>query len=647
MTQRSPMDALRAYWSRRRAAIEREPTVGMAMLGGRGAWTAWALHRLRGLGIVRLGAAALHIVEALILLRSLDAEVALSTFALTNAAAVLTGAWWGATELLRDRLRTTRDGGRADALCVPWLVWSMRLGLCLLGLSAMVFVVGLDVTGAPLAGAYAALAFLRAAVDLPLRVYHSRIYAYRRVYRSPLAQLGVEAVGPIAAVLLATPLGPAGIIVALTLSAAASRLLTVHYIGRALAQMGRQWLRPRLRLRAAGRDPTPLPSRDLLLFALAGVASRLPNVLVVLLLLTPAVPVNIALGLHLVVGLLLVATAWPWTHYHDLLPLDLPILGRLRLAMERRLLGESVAVGLIAAALASIGFALLTPTDLVFVPADDIFVLIPPELPDPWPWAPGPGALAFGLAMLAGAQLVAWRRGHTVTLAVGTALVVVSALLAPKLAAVAVPASRFENTPPPLRLIVEHVTIAAAMVVASTLTFVRAARPISRTLTGNIAWLEAIARTEASSGTWFRIELLRGGAIGEAVSRAIASHAIAWARKGRTLLVLSEDPRGLRRAALTTGWVSSLTPHAPSISSPTTGDHLFRLHISRRGRITRTGPPPSPPWRREMWRVLLLWVRFGARSRDVRIVDHALEDGTLSEVAFQHRSLRATPSDGT
>ena len=113
---------MREWWSSRVAALRSEPNLGSALLGGH--WLGYVLRRLRGFAITRGAGIALHVLEALVVVRFVAGREALVGFVIANLTLLVSGAWWGATEALRERLRELDDDSAGDPDVSAWLTWS-------------------------------------------------------------------------------------------------------------------------------------------------------------------------------------------------------------------------------------------------------------------------------------------------------------------------------------------------------------------------------------------------------------------------------------------------------------------------------------------------------------------------------------------
>jgi hypothetical protein len=621
------------WWRARRERMLAEPSLGAALLGG--AWTGYALHRLRGFAVARLGAAVLHVLEALVVARLMAPELAAVGFVLQHATALAAAAWWGATEVLRQRLRDLDDDSHGDAAAEAWLCWAGRLAI---GVLVLTLVLGARWRDQPAVAAYAALLLVRLAIDLLLRVWHARVAARGRVYRPPWIQLAIEAIGPALAILLGGALGAWQVLAILAASSLGARIVSWHYIRRATTRLGRPRARLRLRTRAA------VPWGPALLHALGGAATRLPSVLGVIVLITPGLPMNVALTLHLATGMLSAATGWTWAHYHDLVPLQVAALGGFRRRVERLIAVEALVIGAACGGLALLVVALAAPRLPPLVPEPGVIFLRPPRWPAAMPYAHGLPALTMAMALLAAAQLIAWTRRRLGATIVGGAVAVLAALAAPALLRGVEVARRSRGWLAPERVVNEHVALAVALVLAGVITCALAWWPRRVPRRGRLPWQTALRAAEVEPTPVAVLGLARGGALATEVATQLERVGVRWwARRDRTLVVAGADVATLRGAvARAGGWIVSVRPWAeaapplrratPPVARP--GDLVFDV-VS--GRVDRAAEVPRPTLTR-VWRALLADVR-GGRDREVTLggLRFAGDELTAFTVRVRHR----------
>lgn len=268
-------------WFERTASRRRTPvSLYSSLLTGRiGAYFAYRLRYPFLIAAVRF---AVHVAEFFILLATLGGVAAFTVMVLRAGSVFVSGGWWGLLEVMRERLRRYARAGDREASeheIGRWLVLSVlvAVGVMVAG-SAVVWVLS-RADSDPVARVYALLIVLEFAIDFPVRVLHSGIYATRRVYKRiwsmfvpTVVQLAILGVGffyyPAAA-----------IVVSIVLSNAIAIWITLHYCLEAYRLMG---LRPRLEhngIRALRQLPR-IPLRLGFETTVAGLSLRLDAILV-------------------------------------------------------------------------------------------------------------------------------------------------------------------------------------------------------------------------------------------------------------------------------------------------------------------------------------------------------------------------------
>lgn len=243
---------------------------------------AYFAYRLRYPFLIAAVRFAVHVAEFFILLTTLGGVAAFTVMVLRAGSLLVAGGWWGLLEIMRDRLRRFAGAGEREASeheIGRWLVLSAVVGLAVT-VAGGVAVWALSRSGSdPVARVYAFLIVVELAIDLPVRVLHSGIYATRRVYKPiwsmfipTVAQLGILGIGffyyPTAAIILS-----------IVVSNAVGIWLTVHYCLEAYRLTG---LLPRLAQRGIPlwQHLPRIPIRLGLQTTLAGLSLRLDAALV-------------------------------------------------------------------------------------------------------------------------------------------------------------------------------------------------------------------------------------------------------------------------------------------------------------------------------------------------------------------------------
>ena len=224
----------------------------------------------------------IHVAEFLIILTSLGGLAAFTVMMLRVSSLIVSGAWWGLLEVMRERLRAMTQSGDTDGIereIGRWLALSVVAAAAVTiggGIAlALLFPPGQDALGS----LYAFLILIELALRMPVRVLHSGMFATRRIYR-PLWSMFAPTAVSLVVIGIGVFLYPAGaIVIAIIASNAISIWITVHYTVRAYRLTG---LWPRFRGRSI-RDLLPsIPPRLGVEATLSGLGLRLDAIAVLL-----------------------------------------------------------------------------------------------------------------------------------------------------------------------------------------------------------------------------------------------------------------------------------------------------------------------------------------------------------------------------
>ncbi len=202
-------------------------------------------YRLRYPFLIAVVRFLVHVAEFFILLSSLGGVAAFTVMVLRAGSLIVAGGWWGLLEIMRERLRSFARSGERSASELEigrWLALSMIVAV-VVTIAGGIAVVALSASGGnPVSRIYAFLIVLELAIDFPVRVLHSGIYATRRVYK-PIWSIFVPTVLQLVILGFGFYLYPsAAIITAIVASNAIGIWITVHYCLEVYRLMG---LRPR------------------------------------------------------------------------------------------------------------------------------------------------------------------------------------------------------------------------------------------------------------------------------------------------------------------------------------------------------------------------------------------------------------------
>ncbi|HEX4352124.1 MAG TPA: hypothetical protein VHZ95_04405, partial [Polyangiales bacterium] len=322
------MTALERWLKREQRRQGRRPELLSALIAGRG--LAYARHRLGFMVLRLLVRTALHMLEVLFLSRALPFEYLAPLLGYRALASLATNLHWGATESLREEVRTAaraRKPALARAAIEAWL-----RGCSLLALAPLVFILVRIARSAAADGgiglslfdAYAFACAFRLFGEVCARTYHAGVFALRRVYR-PLSTLLLADLLEVGLILACfDALGPWSIPLSILLGGSIDVAFTLRY-ARA-AYLRHRMLLPRWSAVVRGRLRPHLSTIErALAHALAGASLQLDAWLLLLLIRVDpprrAAP-SLALLYYVLRPLLGLATHWVRTFYFDLIHLD-------------------------------------------------------------------------------------------------------------------------------------------------------------------------------------------------------------------------------------------------------------------------------------------------------------------------------------
>ncbi|WP_193044277.1 hypothetical protein [Mycolicibacterium baixiangningiae] len=238
-------------------------------------------YRLRYALVVDGATFVVHVAEFLIILTSLGGLAAFTVMILRVGSLIVSGAWWGLLEVMRERLRglsLTRDRDAVEREIGSWLVLSVLAATAVAVAGAVVALWLLPADDDPMGLLYAFLVVIELALRMPVRVLHSGMYATRRIYR-PLWTLFAPTAVQIVVIGAGVFFYPtAAVVIAIIASNALSIWITVHFALRLYRLNG---VSPNVRASRGLRARLPkIPIRQGIDATIAGLGLRLDAIAV-------------------------------------------------------------------------------------------------------------------------------------------------------------------------------------------------------------------------------------------------------------------------------------------------------------------------------------------------------------------------------
>ena len=399
------MRELRRLLSRHAAAAERRVSLEEALVGGR--FARYAARRMSWVALMRGLGTGTHILEFTILLALFSRRGLTTSVVAQNLSLLLDGAWWGALEVMRRRVRTLDDKSEIWRESSLWMAWAVRIAAACLVAGGVVVATRVARYHRPptVLDLYLLVCALRAAADVVARTLYSGIWAQQRIFR-PFYSMAIG--DPLGLVVIAATwrwLGAWSFPVGLALTVVAARALVVVYTLR--AYRAARLPAPRLRWSPPRRGNAPPVRLGEVLWAAAGNLSSRIGATVALATMIRKPFDNVFSDpfpyvAQLAVPLVTASSSWARVFYHDFKRLESELAARLMRRLQRRLI--VVAVGwalLLGGALAGIVIGFVG----VFAVRQALFAL---------------GPVILSLSILAALQLGALARGAFVRLFLGS-----------------------------------------------------------------------------------------------------------------------------------------------------------------------------------------------------------------------------------
>lgn len=280
------MDNLQRWLDKQTEIEENRPQLEDVLIGA--PFWAYARYRLSYYS-ARLGVDVLiHLIEFVFLTYMFDGYLLAAALFHRTVTFFVSGWWWGGLERLREDVRVqTRlgRGYRIPKIVAPWLHTSILLALAV-GLMAVVIFTSTSFAASledqRVLSFYTLVVYLNLALALPVRAYHSGIYAIRRVYRPLVAVLSVDLIGFATAVLLWPTIEAWSYPLALLMSGFVGNALTWYYV-REMYKSGKFRPFPPLEKRTVIRTAKVLFSKGFHLMGAAATIMRLESVILFIL----------------------------------------------------------------------------------------------------------------------------------------------------------------------------------------------------------------------------------------------------------------------------------------------------------------------------------------------------------------------------
>lgn len=273
------MNEIDRWFERTRRRENRTVSLYASLLTGK--MNAYFRYRLRYALLVDGMTFVVHVAEFLIILTSLGGLAAFTVMILRVGSLIVSGAWWGLLEVMRERLRGFAVSGDREAVereIGGWLLLSVIAATTVMVAGAVALLFLLPSQDDSVGLWYAFLVVIELALRMPVRVLHSGMYATRRIYR-PLWSLFAPTVAQVLVIGVGVFFYPtAAVVIAIVLSNAISIWITIHYTLRLYRLNG---LTPRYRATRPLRARLPsIPVRQGVEATLAGLGLRLDAVAV-------------------------------------------------------------------------------------------------------------------------------------------------------------------------------------------------------------------------------------------------------------------------------------------------------------------------------------------------------------------------------
>jgi hypothetical protein len=235
----SPMNDIDRWFQRAARKEDRSVSLYECLLTGR--IFSYFGYRMRYALLMDATRYVIHVAEFLIILTSLGGLAAFTVMILRVGSLIVSGAWWGLLEVMRERVRALAQAGDRQTIerqIASWLHLSIVAATVVTVGGGVALLLLLPSGHDPLGTFYAFLVLIELGARMPVRVLHSGMFATRRIYRPLWSMFAPTAVSLVVIGVGVFLYPPGAIIVSIIVSNAISIWITVHYTVRAYRLSG-------------------------------------------------------------------------------------------------------------------------------------------------------------------------------------------------------------------------------------------------------------------------------------------------------------------------------------------------------------------------------------------------------------------------
>lgn len=306
----------------------------------KGSLTSYYFFRLRYFLIRTLIGAIIFSIELKILIEGFGKDFFAQSLGARTLLVLVMAFWWAGLELLRTRIREYKNEGKSfliPKVILVWLKYSLNLSFkVLITLTLSLILLSLFAPNLTFNafGFYILTLIIRLSVDIPLRAYHSSVYATTRIYRPIYWILASEVISFILFLSLFPILGAWSVGISSLVSLGLGSSVSYYYISQSFQYLGYQSKIKYLKLKRS--DQRILPKfLEIAKRAIPLTLLRLDAILIILLLVTTNFERNPQsyqqlIIIALCIPLLYAAQEWSMLLYFDYKKFELDLFKKLR-----------------------------------------------------------------------------------------------------------------------------------------------------------------------------------------------------------------------------------------------------------------------------------------------------------------------------